>query len=513
MGAQQQSFQQIPERFLRQIWNHRLFATENLQTTDGERIDILSPGRMNQNSGPDFLDARVRIGGLTFCGNIELHWHISDWKNHGHHRDPSYNAVVLHVVFSNKPGAPLPVTESKRHIPVLVLNKYLTTHYHDLWNKMINIEQGERFQHFPCYGKNGNIDGQVMRSWLQKLAGERMEFKVRRYEGRLKDLIAEDRMHIAEQRSWYEEPPFGLNTEELPSPEPVFTQSEFTQVKPWEQIFFEGIMEALGYTKNRVPMLKLARNIRLAVLMSYTKKLSTEENISRIEALLFHAGGFLSGPVDGFDKASREKVKSLRCIIKLLHPQFYGEIMHPSEWKFFRLRPENFPTLRLAGAARFLARLANGQLLRPFIQSLKDETLPADTVYNSMLGFLTVPAEGFWQTHYRLGLRAISEVKSLIGPSRGDEIIVNAVIPISLLYARIFKEASLRRRTLRLFGECSSCSSNAILTLLELQLTRNKLKLDSALLQQGALQLYKTYCLRDRCSECMVGKMVFGGGR
>jgi hypothetical protein len=507
MGAK--SNRNIPERFLRQIWNYQLIATDNLLTTKGQQIDILSPGELNQDSGPDFLDARVRIGGLTFCGNIELHQSFSGWNDHQHHLNPLYNAVILHVVFYKGADKPVPRTKSKRQIPVLVLEEYLSTSYRDLWEKMIVNERTERLPYIRCYSKNDNVDGYVLRQWLQKLAAERVELKVRRYEERLKELIAERRLQIAERPSRYDEPPFGINPEDLPSPEPQFTQRDFTQLQPWEQILYEGIMEALGYAKNHLAMVKLARNINLNLLISYAKRSGVHEATTRIEAALFHAGGLLSVPLTSFDKESREYVKHLRKTVVALQPPYHNQVMHPTEWKFFRLRPENFPTLRLAGAARLIPRFNENHFLKTIIQHLKDDSIPSDIKYTSLQEMFIVSADGFWETHYRFGERAAAQVHTLIGKSRADDIILNVVLPISLLYARIFKEGLLRRRALKLFEECPVSASNTILTTIQIQLVKEKTELDSAMLQQGALQLYKMYCLKERCRECMVGKSVF----
>jgi hypothetical protein len=509
MGAKQKSSPHIPERFLRQIWNHGLFTTENLYTTDGEPLEILSRGRLNRDSGPDFLDARIRIGGLVFCGNVELHKRFSGWNDHGHHLDPKYNAVILHVVFTGGPEGPHPYTKSKRRIPVLVLGAYLTSSYHDLWKTMIAEERSERLMHIACYNKTGNIDGVVMHQWLRKLAAERMELKVRRYEDRLKELIAERRLRIAERLSRYDEPPFGLNPEELPTPEPIFTQTDFTQLPLWEQILFESIMEALGYTKNQQPMIRLARAMHIMDITSTVKNSSGQETVTMLEALLFNKGGLLSIPRSSFDKESREYVNHLRRIAASFPPPYRGEVMHFTEWKFFRLRPENFPTLRIAGAARLIARFDDKEMLKTIIQLMKDDSNSSRTKYKFLQELLVIPADGFWQTHFRFGERATAPIRRLIGTSRADDIILNAVIPISLLYARIFKEPPLRLRVLKLFEECPPLSSNTVLTLLEHQLLQGKLKLDSAQLQQGALQLYKIYCMKERCIECPVGKTAF----
>lgn len=211
----------------------------------------------------------------------------------------------------------------------------------------------------------------------------------------------------------------------------------------------------------------------------------------------------------GFDKKSREHLHHLRQIAAMVQPPYRGERMHPTEWKFFRLRPENFPTLRLAGAARLIAGFINKQFLKLLINALSDDVASSGITYKSIQDLFVVQADGFWETHYRFGERSAVRVQTLIGKSRADDIILNTIVPVALLYARIFKEPVLRRRIFRILNACPPSSSNTVLTTLETQLLHGKVKFDSAVLQQGALQLYKSYCLKERCDECTIGKIIF----
>ena len=189
---------------------------------------------------------------------------------------------------------------------------------------------------------------------------------------------------------------------------------------------------------------------------------------------------------------------------------YRNEYCDDAEWQFFRLRPENFPTLRLAGAASIVSTMLTKRLLKSLIKVLKNQEMNAKEKYHEIIEMFVVDAEGFWLTHYKFGEQAKKGVTKLIGNTRADEIVQNVVVPICFLYARIFKDKDVRRATLDIFERCLPANENSILRTMDEQLLKTKFKLNSAKLQQGALQLYKFYCVEERCSECAVGKKVFG---
>ncbi len=498
----------VPERFLRQLWQHQLFDTTHLQTVCGKAVEVLSPGAVNRDSGPDFLDARIRIGGILYYGNVELHRFLSGWNLHGHHLDPLYNAVILHAVFHRGPGEYSTRTRSSRQVPVLVLEDHLAQSYHELWREMIASERSERLTALPCYPDNATIDPGILRPWLEKLALERVELKIRRCEQRLRELLVEHRMHTAEPHARYEHVNFRVNPEELPAPEPALSHVEYTRVEPWEQLLYEGTMAALGYSKNHDLMLRLSQHMALSDLLRVAKGLPPAEALRHIEAILLKCGGFLSRQERSFDKETKQLVREYRRLCRECTPFGSMRIMHAHDWKFFRLRPENFPTLRLAGAARLIVRISTSDFLKTIVHLLKEEHRP-QVQYGLLRELFIVPADGFWMTHYRLGERSSTPIHALIGPSRADEIILNTIIPVILLYARIFRDSLLRRHVLALYESCTAGASTSITKMMVNQLVRDTVSLDRAMLHQGCYQLYKAYCLEDRCSECPVGNAVF----
>src|SRR5713101_1110218 len=134
----------VPERFLRQLWKNQQFQTFALATTDGRTIEVLSPGELNRNGGPDFTGAAIRIGGTLYRGDVELHQHAEDWTAHLHQDDPKYNSVILHVVFDARKARRLPSTKSRRTLPVLGASNFLNPSFHSMWHEMIRSERAER---------------------------------------------------------------------------------------------------------------------------------------------------------------------------------------------------------------------------------------------------------------------------------------------------------------------------------------------------------------------------------
>ena len=499
----------VPERFLRQIWKHQQFATSHLHTMDGKPVEILSPGTLNTDGGPDFSDARIRIGGVLYTGDVELHQNYEDWTKHSHHVDPKYNKVILHVVFQGSPHQAPPVTQSNRAVPVLILQPYLTSTYHALWEKMILDERSERLAHIKCFSLNESVSASTIRPWLEKLAIQRIELKVRRFEERLQELVDEQRNAVKEPPPRYEEIPFGLNPEDLPPPTQRFSSRDVSKHLLWSQLLYEGIMEGLGYAKNQQPFLKLARNLRLRHLADLIHPSMLEDQLMRIEAMIFGVAGLLPPTRAIVEAASRKRVRELRSLWKDLRKYYRGEMLAPAEWQFFRLRPENFPTVRLAGGSQIIMRLFKKDFFKTIIQTTKNEDLTSKQKLDSLEALLTVSADDFWSTHYRFEEKAQTHLKKLVGKNRADEIILNTFIPICLLYARIFKDKNVRRGVLTMFEESSPQSENAVIRIMKNQLVRGKVQLDSAMLQQGALQLYKFYCVEEQCKECAIGKEVF----
>ncbi|MBP1649074.1 MAG: hypothetical protein H6Q30_2519 [Bacteroidetes bacterium] len=484
----------MPEHFIRHIWQHQRFTATNLQTADGRPVLILSPGKANHDGGPDFKNARIRINHITYCGDVELHRDAASWRSHNHAIDPHYNKVILHVVMAADPSLPPACTVSRRAIPLLVLDPYLDHELRLAWEQLLHGPAPTSGVRLPCASVSGQFPHERMKPLLAYLARERLELKIRRFHERLQQLADERRGIVREPYPRYYGDPA-----QIPPPHPEFTRRDFANRDLWEQLFYEGIMECLGYAKNRKPFAALSRSMTLARLKRYPL-----EDTETMMALLFGAAGLLPSSRKLPEKESRVYVRGLRRRWKALHPLFRIPVLHEADWLFFRLRPGNFPTARLAAFCYLLPRLFGEDGFRRmigFFNGVDCSTGERRKKLHEMFGF---EADHFWQRHYHFRGLAGTWGASL-GKDRVNEILVNAVIPITLLYARIFRNGTVQDSAKKLLSEIPPSPPNSLTLLLTRDLLHDRLPLRSAFLQQGAVQLYTLYCRKHRCNECEVG--------
>jgi hypothetical protein len=492
------SIPHIPELYLRQVWQKQLFKTQGLHTSDRKSVQIITPGTPNTDSGPDFLNATIRIGGVTFYGDVELHQDAAEWVAHKHTEDPHYNRVILHVVMTADNVIAPARTQSYRPLPLLVLHPFFDDTLRKTLLQSMPDDRGSRSQTIKCYRANNEIPVDVISRWIEKLAQERIEFKVRRFEERLKQLIDEHNQTIREPYPRY----YG-NPADIPPPKRDYSRKDFTTKKLWEQLLYEGIMEAMGYSKNCIPFLTLGQTVRLDQLRQYNLK-----DTQSMMALLFGAAGLLPSTRTLQDKESRSYVRSLRRRSKELRHLLTSGSIHEGEWLFFRLRPNNFPTARLAAMCFLLPKLFGEGTFKHLIGVFNTHAMSGHERIQSLLALFSLQADPFWQRHYHFrGKTGNSGV--VLGTSRIHDIVVNVIIPIVLLYARIFNDHTARGNARKALASLPSSQENNLTGKIQRELLKEKAVLDSALMQQGAIQLYKFYCSPIRCSECEVGRRVF----
>ncbi len=485
----------IHERFLRHIWQHQHFNASNLHTADGRKVEILFPGKPNFDGGPDFTNARIRIGGITYVGDVELHQTADEWRSHLHHADPHYNRVILHVVLTANPLAPPSRTISKRSLPLLVLHPYLDGTLRSAWRMAITDERSERHASIACHTRNNAVPANVIERWINRLAHERMEMKIRRFEERLKELIDEQRLVVHEPYPRY----YG-NADEIPLPEREYTRRDYSNRSLWEQLLYEAMMEGLGYSKNSEPFVTLAQSMRLSVLRQHGIG-----NTMNVMALLFGAAGLVPSERGIVDKEARVYARALRVRWKALRHAHKGRVLQPGDWQFFRLRPGNFPTARLAVMCFLLPMIFSEEGFRRIIALFKKETGTMRVRIEACRALFQFEADLFWQHRYRFDKRSSARGASL-GRERIDDLLINGLLPVVLLYARVFNVQDVRRNALSMLAALPHIQENTITRLLQRELLTKRTPLASALAQQGGIHLYSFYCVPARCSECEIGK-------
>jgi hypothetical protein len=491
----------IHERFLRHIWSKQYLKPE-LQTLDGRSIKVIDVGQFNPDAGPDFRNSKVKIGTTTFAGDVEIHRTVFDWIQHQHQEDPKYNSVILHVVLEADGNIPPTLSNSGRQIHVLVLGKFLAESIHTIWQKAILDERTQKSQTIRCYERNKKISAEIIEHWLDKLAVERLEIKLRRFEERLKQLAQEQKMAIYERQQRYNDKNLKYE-EEIPSPSMELSQKDISQKEFWEQIMYEGIMEGLGYSKNREPFLRLAKNLTLKQIKEWGLL-----NEDMLEAVLFGTAGLLPKSSEMADREAISYARKLMKQWKEFRMNYHGELLHKADWQFFPTRPTNFPTLRLAAARSIIESFISNDLFRKLIQTLKDSThLKKKEI--DVVSLFTFKTDEFWKKHYNFCEPAEKQVCAL-GISRIHDIIINTLLPISLLYARVFKDKSVREGAIELYQKLPTSEINSITRFMEKQFSKNQLSANSASKQQAVIQLYNYYCSENRCSECDLGRILFG---
>lgn len=492
----------IPETILRRIWQEQRFTRDHLSTADGRRVVILSSGTPNTDAGPDFLGARIAIGRIVYRGDVELHVSAEEWLAHKHDRDPHYNSVILHVVLSANPLSPPARTASRRIIPLLVLHPFLDEATYEAWT---SAGENSRTHPLACSDVNDGVPASLISRWIEKLGRERIELKVRRFDERLKQLVDESQHVLCEPYPRY----YG-NPAEIPAPRRDYVKKDFVNRPLWEQLLYEGILEGLGYAKNQKPFLRLARSMRLQILRRFSL-----DDTPTMMALLFGAASLLPSSKTVNDSESRLYLARLKKRWRSLRPSFRGEVLHEGDWLFFRLRPQNFPTARLAALCFLLPKLFGDDAFRALMRLLKDDTLSTRERRNRLHELFSFTADGYWQNHYHFAPRrhgaqsegsASAQPVIALGVSRINDIIVNTIVPIGLLYARVFRDAAVARHARSLLSSLPPLQDNAQTQVIRRDLIKEKVDLRTALQHQGAMQLYRCFCSPLRCAECSIGQ-------
>ena len=490
----------FPEHLLRIVWQEQSFAAAHLRTSDGKPVTILSPGTFNTDAGPDFIDARIRIGNTLYRGDVELHSDAAEWYRHNHESDPHYNRVILHVVMTAEDLSIPARTSTLRPIPLLVLHPYLDERVRSRWSDDAPESKSEQSHSLRCNGLNDGISASLMARWVMSLATERLELKVRRIEERLKQIIDDRRSIVREPYPRY----YG-NPDEIPLPQRAYSHKDFLDKRIWEQALYEGIMEGFGYAKNREPFLALAQSMQLDILRRHDLR-----DRHMMMALLFGSAGLLPSTRTLKEKESRAYVRPLRGTWKTFRKTFRAATLNEADWLFFRLRPGNFPTARLASMCLLLPSLFGENGFRRLIGIFKDVSLTAKKRTEALHTLFLFEPDEYWSRHYHFkGAAGRSGIT--IGTDRINDVIVNTIIPTVLLYARLFKDNPVRAHARAVLTSLGASQDNSTLRMMESQLTKRKIRVTSSLQQQGLLQLYKFYCAPVRCAECRIGQQVFGG--
>jgi len=420
----------ITENFLHFVWKMQLFNPANFHTSQ-EKIEVLNTGLHNQDAGPDFFNAKVKIGQTTWAGNVEIHVNASDWKKHGHQTNKAYDSVILHVVLNNDSKV---FRTNGEEIPVAVL---------DIPDKIRHNFQKlqSSSQKIPCGDNLAKVDNFVFQQMLDTLLIERIEKKTKSI-----DLIL----------------------------------SQTTN--SWEETFYIFLARAFGTRVNGLPFELTAKSIPLSVLAKHSN------NRFQLEALFFGQAGMLK---DDFED---EYYLKLQKEYNFLSHKYGLQPIEKSIWKLLRLRPPNFPAIRISQFVHLIVQS----------QSLFSKVMATNTSKEVRKMFQLTASE-YWDTHYVFGKLSPKQTKHF-GKMSVNNILINTVIPFLFIYGKHTGQEKFQERALQ-FLESLPAEENSITR----TWAKFKIKAKNASTTQSLLQLKNEYCDKKRCTECKIGSKVIVG--
>jgi len=460
----------IPEHLIYQLWEQNYFSSVPLKTIDEQEVTIISTGIKNEDSGPDFKDISIKLGGKIYQGDLEIHRAPEDWYQHGHHADPAYNNVIMHLVIGTEKFKEFAIRLNRHPVPAEVFVD-ITEDQYTLLTRKYQLTSSKQVTKTICFLKNNSEDFKI--TVVDYFSRKRFQDKADRF---------------TEQR----------------------------ETSSWNQVLYAGIMEALGYSKNQLPFRKLAQLIPFEALMREFYGITKEESLYRPLGLLIGVAGLLPSQDTSFDwrkikdQETQHYVSQLEDIWSEFSTRLGLKPMQQEEWHFFRLRPSNFPTRRLAGASLILQQFVKDGILETIlriIEQLKDNN---QQMIRELENLFICKTGGYWATHYRFEEQApdLMNEKSvtLVGKERARDIIINIILPVLTTYTNEIGDAQLKIRILQLYQEYPKVSSNSIIKKMSMRLFGEKKHVKKFILtaarQQGLIHLYKLYCRRGECERC-----------
>ncbi len=489
--------EKVSEEYLYEIWKQQDFVKE-LNTVDGQRIEVIDVGTENKDEGgPDFKNARIKIGNITYMGDVEIDSFYSDWKAHGHNLNKKYNKVILHAALNNESNRNFVFTAEGRKVQSIQLNSYIKSDKFSNLQKAISSQRKNRINKMPCMEVNNEISEKEKLNFVYDLGVKRFKSKCDKMTERLKELAYLKELNLKEPVVKYSLDENFYNK--------TFTQQDFGCPDIWHQLIEESLFEALGYSKNKEIMKALSKSVTVDFLSTFRDK---PDYISYTEAALFNVAGLMPDTNNLPDEETSGYAKSLYEKWGEIKDGFDGNVFHSAQWHFFKLRPQNFPTIRIAGGARLMHRIMKENLIPDIIDKI-EKIGNLTKLTNVLRSMFIVKGEGFWHNHYVFDQPAKVPINYFIGASRADEILVNIMLPIISIYFEIFGRKDLSQKVVKLYLNFYQKSENNLVNEVSSTLSLND-AWKRSVLYQGMIELFRNYCSREKCMECNIGKKVFG---
>ena len=423
------------EILLHYTWKHKMLPLKELTTTDGREVEIIDPGLHNRNAGPDFFNAKVRIGGTLWVGNVEIHDRASDWYQHGHDGDPRYDNVVLHVCEEVDTDVR---TSDGHYIPQLQLS--VPQQVRENYEELLRTDQ-----YPPCYKIIPDLSALTVHAWMAALQTERLERKT------------DDIRRRAEQCGG-----------------------------SWEDAYFVTLARNYGFGINSEAFEQWALNVPMNAVAHH------RDDLFQIEAIFLGQAGLLE--LDTVPKQYQQDALNdgylarLRNEYQYLAHKFSMQPMDARQWNFLRLRPQNFPHIRLAQLANLYYEGRAG------LSQLVD----CKTV-DQLKALLATHVTPYWETHYAFGSQSAKNAKRLSASSI-NLLIINTAIPVLFAVGRHRQKEELCDRAFDLLEQLRP-EQNHIIRLWQ----ECGLPVESAGDSQALIQLKREYCDRRDCLRCRIG--------
>jgi hypothetical protein len=420
----------IKEDLLQYLWRTKRFDLHDLQTTEGDAIEIQDFGTPNHHAGPDFLNAKIKINNTLWAGNVEMHVRASDWLLHGHTQDLAYDNVILHVVFEeDKPiyqmgSERMPCLELRSRIPLKIANTYQKLLHNEYW--------------IPCQAHFSEVAEMTKAFWLDRLLVERLEHKTK-----------------AIEIAWR------------------YNNND------WEETFYQFLASNFGVKVNAEPFECLARSLPQRILSKH------KDSLFQIEALLFGQAGMLNY---AFEDDYPEQLKKEYQFLKAKYQLQPIEVI---SWKFMRLRPANFPTIRLAQLAQLVHQSSH----------LFSRILEIETIVEIEALFKVQPS-AYWENHYLFDKPSEKRSKAM-GKKTINLLIINTLSPFLFLYGTKRGIQSYRDRAIKWLETIPAEENNIIENWQQLGMQPK-----SAYETQALIQLKNEYCNTKNCLNCAIGNAI-----
>lgn len=418
------------EDFLQFIWQHKLLLPLPTFTVLGKEISILKQGELNVNSGPDFFNAQIKMNELTLVGNIELHLKTSDWLKHGHTNDKTYNNIILHVVYEHDKELE---QNKKFNVDVLELKPLIDKGSIDRYKQLFSTKQI-----LACHKQLAQVNDLKFLGWLDRMLIERLEEKVIRL------------------NKWFE-----------------YLKGDYTQT------FYFALLRNFGFNVNADAFELLAKQLPLSILSKHS------DNLVQLESLLLGTAGFLDVQ---FKDAS---ILKLQNEFEFLKNKYRLIPLQKEIFKFSRMRPANFPNLRLAQFAA-LVHYSPDMFFNP----------NQFTDFSILSTRLNLTLNTYWKNHYKFDGKTLDK-DIRIGKNAIENLIINTFAPFLFFYGQKNNQQDYTEKALFLLQNCAF-ETNKITQLFKAK----QILLKDASQSQGILNLYHHYCKHKQCLKCGVAAQI-----